>query len=73
MPSHQAFEDWKAAHDAYIAAERRLADAETVYAFSGGKEPHGLRAEVAKLRDESDRLLALALQEMRARSEAPAG
>jgi len=65
MPIHQAFDDWKAAHDAYIAAERKLADAETVYAFSQGQEPDGLRSEVARRRSEADRLLACALQELR--------
>ena len=66
MPIHEAFEDWKAAHDAYIAAERRLADAETVFAFTHGTEPDQLRSEVARRRDEADRLLARALEELRA-------
>lgn len=71
MPIHKAFEDWKAAHEAYIAAERRLADAETVYAFNHEREPRRLRDEVAQRRDEADRLLECAMQELRARAGAP--
>jgi len=70
MPIHEAFEEWKAAHDAYIAAERKLADAETVYAFTQGEAPDQLRSEVAIRRREADRLLARALQELRSHAAA---
>lgn len=67
---NKAFEDWKAAHDAYMAAERKLADAETVYAFRNGTEPQQLRAEVNARRSEADRLLANAMQVLRVQARA---
>jgi hypothetical protein len=61
----KAFDDWKTAHDAYIAAERKLADAETVFAFRSGAEPRQLRDEVRARREEADRLLHTAMESMK--------
>jgi hypothetical protein len=68
---NKAFEDWKAAHDAYLAAERRLADAETVFAIKHGQDPQGLRSEVVRRRQEADRLLDSAMQAMRRQAGGP--
>lgn len=62
-----AFDDWKAAHDAYIAAERRLADAQTVFAFTHKGDPEALRAEVDRRREEADRLFRSAMDAAQAR------
>jgi hypothetical protein len=65
MAMNQAFEDWKAADEAYMAAERKLADAETVFACRSGHEPRQLRDEVNQLRCEADRLLEIAMRSLR--------
>jgi hypothetical protein len=55
------FTDWEAAHAAYIEAERKLADAETVFAFTQANEPLELRDEVSRKRAQSDLLLHAAV------------
>jgi transposase-like protein len=64
---NKAFRDWEAAHAAYVEAERRLADAETVFAFTRANEPVELRREVARKRAESDRLLQIAMELLHSR------
>ena len=61
MPINKAFKEWEAAHAAYVQLERKLADAETVFAFTHADEPLALRAEVTRRRAESDRLLQIAM------------
>lgn len=62
MAINKAFREWEAVHSAYVETERKLADAETVFALARGREPVDLRREVARRRAESDRLLQAAME-----------
>ena len=68
---NKAFKEWEAAHAAYVQLERKLSDAETVFAFTRSDEPLALRAEVSRRRAESDRLLQHAMELLHSRAAAP--
>ena len=57
MAINKAFGEWKAAYAAYVAAERELADAESVFSCTHTGEPVELRLEVTRRRTESENLL----------------
>ena len=65
-----AFANWMQVHRAHVEAERRLAIASRTAWHMGMQPPQELVAEVAALKAESRRLLAIAEAEMRRKSPA---
>jgi hypothetical protein len=64
-PVALAFANWVEAHKQHVEAQKRLAAAEKMAKAMGMLPPQALVDEVAQLKAEADRLLAIAQQAMK--------